>query len=123
MPSFFTGTTTQGTTGNKSITGVGFQPAYLRFTVSSKSTAETTVAHFSQGFTDGTRQKAHSIIADSTGFASKAYSDRCINHYERVAGVLTEIIKATFVSFDADGFTLNFVNASSNYSIYIEAFA
>lgn len=122
--SFFCGTFSESSTGNKSVTGVGFQPSYLRFHLSSKSGAsETTVAHYSTGFTDGTRQKAHSILADTTANDSKAYTNRCINHYARVGGVLTEVIVATFVSFDADGFTLNFTAVDSTYDIHVEAFA
>lgn len=120
----FCGTFTQGSTGNKSVTGVGFQPVYLRFTVGQKfNTPEDTVAHLSTGFTDGTRQSAHSVLADSTGNHTRVDKTKCMTHYIRSGGVLNKNISASFVSFDADGFTLNFDAADANYQIFVEAFA
>lgn len=121
--SFIAGTFSEGTTGNHSVTGFGFKPAYLRFTISQKLSTTQNFVHLSQGFTDGTSQSCHSIFQDSTSASTRAYTDRCINHLDRVAGVLTETIKATFVSFDASGFTLNFTAVDANYQIHVEAFA
>lgn len=122
------GSFSQGSTGNVSIGGFTFLPAYLRFTISSRSGTNETYVLFSEGFTDGSLNKAHSIFQDSTGARSRYYNDRCINHLVRVTGSITEKIKATWVSFDNNGggdfgFTLNFTAADSNYPIIIEAFA
>lgn len=127
--SYVVSTFAVGSTGNHSVTALTFLPKGLRFTISAKAGAsETSVAHLSTGFTDGTNQVAHSILADTTANDSKAYTDRCVNHYARVAGTLTEVIKASFVSFDTNGggvfgFTLNFTAADANYDIHFEAFA
>lgn len=119
---------TRGTTGNCQVTGLTFLPAYLRFTISSRFGTNETLVTFSEGFTDGSLNKAHSIFQDGTGARSRAFTDRCVSHLSRVGGNITEIIKATWVSFDTNGggdfgFTLNFTAADSNYQIYVEAFA
>lgn len=120
--SHFTGTFTAGTTGNKSITGLGFQPSVLRFTVAQKfNVAENTVAHISVGRADGTRQSANAILADGTGQHTRNHSNYCVAHYTRENGVLTRKVSGSFVSFDPDGFTLNFDAADANYQVFVEA--
>lgn len=122
------GTFSTGSTGHVSVTGLTVLPVYLKFTLSGRFNTTETIVQFSTGFTEGTKNKAHSIFQDSTGSRSKAYSDRCINHFQRVAGTITEQIVATWVSFDTNGggdfgFTLNFTAADSNYQIYFEAYS
>lgn len=126
--SFKIGSFSNGTTGNVSVGGFTFLPTYLRFTVSSRSATNETFVLYSQGFTDGTLNKSHSIFHDGTGDRTRYYNDRCVSHLLRVTGTLTEIINASFVSFDNNGggdfgFTLNFTAANANYPITIEAFA
>lgn len=118
----------RGTTGNASVTGLTFLPAYLRFTISSRSGTNETTVMLSTGFTDGNLNKSHSIFQDTTGARSRYYTDRCVSHLTRVSGSITEKIAASFVSFDNNGggdygFTLNFTAADSNYPITVEAFA
>lgn len=117
----------RGTTGNCSVAGLTFLPAYLRFTISSRSGTNESYVLFSTGFTDGNLNKAHSIFQDTTGARSRYYTDRCISHLVRVTGSITEKIAASFVSFDNNGggdygFTVNFSAADSNYPISVEAF-
>ena len=120
---YFSGNfSTNGITCNRAITGIGFQPSYLRFTLSQKTTTSEAFVHFSEGFTDGTSQSCHSLYWDSTGGQSKQFTDKVINHVNRVGGTLTDVIKATFVSFDADGLTLNFSTTTSGYRVHVEAF-
>ena len=127
MADFASGTFSQGSTGNASLTGLTFLPKYLRFTISGRFGTTETVVQFSTGNTDGTNQSAHSIFQDTTSSRSKAYTNRCVNHFQRVSGSITEKLVATFVSFDNNGggsygFTLNFTAADSNYQIHFEAF-
>lgn len=120
----FTGTFTQGTKGTKSVAGLGFKPSYLRFTISQMySGPEDSIAHLSQGFTDGQRQSAHSIVAAGAGNHTRLSKQYCITHYVGSGSALSRNIAASFVSFDPDGFTLNFDNADSNYQIFVEALA
>jgi len=126
--SFAVGSFSQGTTGNVSVGGLTFLPSYLRFTISSRSGTNETTVMLSTGFTDGTLNKAHSIFQDTTGARTRYFNDRCVSHLARVSGSITEIIKASWVSFDNNGggdygFTLNFTAANSSYPITFEAFA
>lgn len=125
--SYQVGSFTQGSTGNTSITGLTFLPAGVHFTISSRFNTDETINTFSVGFTDGTRQKAHSTFRDGTGAKTRAYTDRCINHFKRNTNIDNDIV-ATIVSFDNNGggdfgFTLNFTAADSNYQIHFEAYA
>ncbi len=94
-------------TGSKSATGVPFLPQRIRFYVAQKSGTSEAFAHLSLGDADGTNQMAH-CIADST----QSFFDRCIHHRSKVAGVWTDVLTATFTSFDDNGggdygFTIN----------------
>lgn len=122
--SFATGVfTTPTLTGNKALTGLGFQPSYMRFTLGQKTGTNQTYAHLSEGSTDGTNSQSVSIFQDTTGGQSLETSTLVIDHMDRVSGTIGEIIKATFVSFDANGFTLNFSVTVSGYHVHYEAFA
>ena len=125
--SYAIGSFSHGTTGDASIAGLDFMPSGIRFTVGGRYGTTETVVCLSDGFTDGNNQVANSIYQDSTGSRTKSYTNRCINHFKRVSGIITERIVATFVSFDNNGggdygFTVNFTVADSNYPIYFEAF-
>ncbi len=115
-------------TGNVSVTGLTFLPSYLRFTVGSRSGTNETVIMYSNGFTDGSLNKAFSIFQDATGARSRYFNDRCVSHLIRSGANITEIINASWVSFDNNGggvfgFTLNFTAANSSYPIVVEAYA
>lgn len=127
LTSFSNGMSSGGGT-NVSVGSIPFLPAYLRFTISSRTSTNETFVTETVGFTDGNLNKAHSIFHDGTGDRSRYYTDRCLNHLIRSGGNITEIIKATFVSFDNNGggdfgFTLSFTAADANYPITVEAFA
>lgn len=124
--SFYTaGSTTGSVTGNRSYAGFGFQPSYVRFTVSQKNGTTESFVHFSEGFTDGTNQSCHSLFYDggSPAGSTQQYTDRLIDLKARVSGTLTDILVANFVSFDVDGVTVNFTAIASGYRVYVEAFA
>lgn len=115
--STFTGGLTFSSTGSSiSYTGVGFQGNDLQLTVGGKS-GNSAVTQISIGNADGTRQNCISAFGDATSHKSTRVNTHCIQHYERVSGTITKVLEASFVSFDADGFTLNITVANVNYSV------
>lgn len=104
---------------------VGFEPKYLRFTISQLSSGpENTVAHLSTGFTDGNLQYAHSILAtNNQGCYTRMHDTFCLSHHAIVNNAFVRVISATFVAFTFDGFTLDFDRASNQYLITFEAFS
>lgn len=114
--SVFTGGFTISNTGNQSYTGVGFQGNDIQFTVGGKS-GNSAVTQMMVGNADGTRQNCVSVFGDATGHKSTRTNSVCISHYERVSGTITEVLRASLVSFNADGFTLNVTTANVNYSV------
>lgn len=115
-----------GSTGNKSVTGLLFLPKSIDFWIAQKTGVTENFVHYSAGSCTSTKQMAHSIFWDSSGGKTCSYFDRCVNHLTRESGVITEKIKATWVSFDDNGggdfgFTLNFTAADANFKIYFKA--
>lgn len=115
-----------GSTGNKSVTGLTFLPNHIEFVIAQKISTTENFSHYSVGCANGFTQMAHSIFQDGSGGRTESYFNRCLNHINRVGGNLTDIIVATFVSFDNKGggdygFTLNFTAADPNYRIYFIA--
>lgn len=113
---------TLGTTGAaRTFTGFGFTPTHLTFRVGAKS-ASSSVDQFCYGTVDSTGYMTYtSQFSDTTGAQSKAGTNKCIVHYERVAGVITKVLEADFHSFTSDGFKLNVTTANSSYDVYVEA--
>lgn len=122
--SFYTGYVTLSGTGSQSYTGIGFQPSFIIFTVGQKTGSDNN-AHFSQGRADGTRQSVTSIYWDATGgkTVNTSSNSKCVSHYERVGGTITEVLNASLTSFDADGYTLNQTTGSANYQVNVMCFA
>lgn len=121
------GSFTKGSTGNVTI-DTGFQPLFLRFTVSQLySGPENTQAHLSTGSTDGVTQSSHSILMindnDTFGNYTRNYSIYCVSHMALVSNSITRVISASFVSFNATSFTLNFDRATTDYQIFFEAYS
>lgn len=112
---------TNNTTGNRAISGLGLSPNWLRLTVTQKNSTTEAFIHFSQGFTDGVTSLCHSLYWDTSGGESRAFTDRVINHMTRESGALTNKVVATLVSKDADGFTLNFSSTVTGYRVSVEA--
>lgn len=123
MSNFLVGSFTIASTGDHSIS-LGFQPKFLRFTVAQLAAgAENANAHFSEGATDGTNEYSHSTLAQNGAFFTRSYSTYCVSHLGVVSNTLTRVISATLKSFDASGFTLTFDRATTDYQIFVEAFA
>jgi hypothetical protein len=119
---FFCGTTTQASTGVKTLF-IGFQPVGVRFTVCQKIATSEAYHHLSEGRVDGTRQSVNSTFCDSTSGLSINSTTKCISHYERVGGVVTEVLAASFDSFTASSVKINVTTANSNYQIFVEAWS
>lgn len=118
--SYWTGRVTVSSTGSNSFTGVGFRPTWMRIRVSKKNSTTETVCHLCMGSADGTNQNCSYIYGDSTSHKTDDMNTKLISHWERVSGTLTEVIAATFGSFDADGFTINATTPSASYKVTVE---
>ena len=99
-------------TGNVSVTGVGFKPALVRFTALFSSSS--TIAHFTTGVMDssGNQSSASTSYSNTanSGFANSS-STHCIALNTHNSAALA--ISATYVSMDSDGFTIGFDAAST----------
>jgi hypothetical protein len=121
------GTFTKSTDGapvQQAITGVGFQPRALVLWTSAQAYAAawTDNLFLAMGMTDGTTQRA---VAESgkdnetaAGFQGARWANAVLTIIDWTGAVLAE---AQFVSFDDDGFTLNWTtnNASAYYIHYL----
>lgn len=114
--SYWTGGVTVSGTGSQSFTGIGFQGTGITFRVGAKSGSSSVVQH-AIGSADGTRQNCESVFGDASGWKSQRTNSKCIVHYERVAGTVTDVLDFAFTSFDADGFTLNVTTSNTNYVV------
>lgn len=112
------GPLTLSSTGNSSFTGFGFRPTELEFYIGGKN-GNASAVQFSIGSVDETGYVGAKYFVD--GLAAKDSSSKCILHYENVSGVLTKKLEATFVSFDADGFTINVTAFDTAYPVFVRA--
>ena len=109
---------TFGTTGNKSITGVGFTPQLVRFTT--LNTANATASNLGIGSMTSTGQfYSLTYTTDSPNAGRVSGTDGCIGY---MSGASTIAMKASYVSMDTDGFTINVSTATGAYDIAYEAY-
>jgi hypothetical protein len=116
---YFTGTIAHGTTGTKTIT-VGFQPMGMRITVGASFGTGDNYSHRSTGVADGSWQYVDSFFQDSTGGKTVSTDTKLVSHYERVGGVITEVLSATFNSFTATQVKYNITKATPAYNLLVE---
>lgn len=114
---FWGSLSTNTSTGNQSVTGVGFQPTLVIFYSWGKTTTLTGTADASQcvgAATSSTARWATSRFSKdaqaSDTIAVNNVSNKCIT-YKDNTGVIFE---ADFVSMDADGFTFNLTTAAAS---------
>ncbi len=102
-------------TGNKSVTGVGFAPQTVMFLVAID--ASTSVASMGIGWMTASAQAAVSTFANESGpqAASDHSSSQCILITNASAD---DTVAAQYVSLDADGFTVNFTARAAGYDVY-----
>jgi len=114
--------TTPASTGNDSVTGVGFQPKAVMFWAVPRTdeSAGSHASHF-MGFSDGSNNKASSIKSeDAVNDNGRTQENQAI--YLRGVDVSDTLAVATVSSFDSDGFTLNYTSTNSGYYIHYIAF-
>lgn len=117
---FYIGTipsSTFTTTGNKAITGVGFKPKLVEFTLSRTG---ATNALMSMGAMDEHgNQFVRYSNASASGYWSNGKSNSCIME---AAPDNTWGMQASYVSMDNDGFTINVTNTGAS-PVYYKAYA
>lgn len=113
---------TAGSTGDKTVVFLPFTPTALRFKVTKPGYADSTIQFISGGYTDGTISEGLSIIFNS-GITTYQDATKCLLAYDVVSGVNTKVLEATFVSFGANRFKLNFTVASAVYQIQVDMLA
>lgn len=116
-----TGSLTTGTaTGNKAITGVGFQPDLVIF-FSSRATADeqSGAAELGSGVGFATSSSARGYTSVGHDFVNPNYqvakvqkTDKCFGSVD-AGSSNTQLYEADFVSMDSDGFTVNITTAPS----------
>lgn len=106
--------TADGATGTQSITGLGFKPRLVLIHISEGS---ATNFDFMLGFGTSFSQVSHAVKGDNTGDSVGTNNDPSIIKRVDLAGAVTD--DALLASLDSDGFTLNWVNASSSVFWYL----
>jgi hypothetical protein len=109
---------TFSTTGSKAITGVGFTPKLIRFTL--QPAFNGSFVGVGTGVYDGTNQ--YSTASASSGSASGRNSSdtRCMLAVDQAGSI---VLNANCTSFDADGFTFTNNQANTAFDFYYEAYA
>lgn len=106
----FVGTfTSSAGTGNQSITGIGFRPRLVKFDVAA---GDTSFFRIGFGAMDAAgNQYAWGATSEDANSGGRATISRvyCVALTNSAA---TDILLGSFVSMDADGFTINWVTAS-----------
>lgn len=117
------GSFTVATTGNRTIVGLGFRPIGLRLMIGERvGTTENANARWGTGFTDGTDQCAVATVANGNGFWTRNYDQYCIVALTTPSASINRSLSGSFVSFNSDGFTLNFDKCDESFKVFVEAF-
>lgn len=118
---FFKGTisgATFSTTGNKVITGVGFRPKYVKFTILQTSSSTVAQTGIGEMTADGTQSVSATYGTGST-HGRNSSTTSCIGWMSSASAFG---MGASFVSMDDDGFTINVTTASAAFAITYTAF-
>jgi hypothetical protein len=107
------------TTGNQSYTGVGFQPTALIVWAGKFSTTPLDQSTNGNGlFGFATSSNARGMVAWRNLNNSNPQVAKRRQSTQRVLSSTTTFTEADFVSFDSDGFTLNYTTAGGNADIF-----
>lgn len=116
------GASTLSTTGNKSVTGLGFKPRLVRFTV--QMVSSTSSAAFGMGaMTDTSQFWTASTVNTSSSPANVRNGDSTHCFGWLSSGSTTPSLLASYVSMNPDGFTVNVSSASNSFDVWYEAIA
>ena len=108
---------TPGATGNYATTGVGFQPEFLMIWGQGESSATTEArAKLWFGFATGTANEGCVDVQDNVGTSNANGGNYDTETY--VFGDQYADYRGEFVSFDADGFTINHLEGTGTYGYY-----
>ena len=111
------GTATFATTGEKAITGVGFQPSFIQI-YANFDTPAPGAARISTGVSDGTTTRSWGLAVDAPSSISSRYNSSTIVNIRNEANSSQLVVNLT--SLDSDGFTLNVATANASYSaVYV----
>lgn len=117
---FFQGTITSGdlgTTGNKVITGVGFTPKRVEFALLPTDGSATTT-YVATGAMDADGRQYYTWAAQATGSGSNSRGSGTDAAYGFAApGTTTRTNQFSYVSMDADGFTVNVSVATGSFAV------
>lgn len=110
-------------TGNFSVTGVGFKPKLIKLRVAA---GNGTIIRHNQGAADANNQWVDSIaarVSSPVGMHQQTSTSHCVRgDGVSTGGVLGNEVLGTRVSLDNDGFTLNFTATLSAYTLFWEAY-
>lgn len=117
----FISTTTLGTTGNRSVTGVGFKPKMVKFNVLKSSGTGAIWTGYGTMDEAGTQWTQSGARYGGGGANEQSYFSKsnCISSLNFSP---TPELLAAFTSMDTDGFTINVSTASSTYEVAYEAY-
>lgn len=116
------GIVTLGSSGSKTINlGTPSTPFAASFIVQNKAGTAESIKHVSIGSADGAGQRVTSYFKDTGAPSTFDTTTKCVSHYEKVGGVVTEILSATFTAFTATGLTVNVTIPNVNYDVYLRA--
>lgn len=110
---------TLGSTGSKSITGVGFKPRLVKF-YSLVPASDTDMSYGNGAMDDSGSQFAVTISA--TGSYRGRNSSQTSAYILKSAASGSWVNNFSYVSMDSDGFTINVVTATSSVPVAFEAY-
>lgn len=111
---------TLGTTGNKVISGLGFKPKMVRFTLLTSTDTTSSITGFGVMDDAGTQFTQLNYVSASGSVQRKASgTGNCIGWTNQT----TSQFLASYVSMNPDGFTINVDIASSAFDVGYEAYA
>ena len=111
---------TFNSTGNKSVTGVGFTPKYVEFFVLASASASASTNAYG-GMTAASQFSVWASSNSSGNTSSRNFStSACVGWGASSASTYT--MSASYVSMDADGFTINVGTADGTFAVQYIAF-
>ena len=107
------------TTGNQSYTGIGFQPTALIVFAGKFSTSPLDQSTNGSGlFGFATSSSARGMVAWRNQTGSNPQVAKHRQSTQRILSTTTTFTEADFVSFDSDGFTLNYTTAGGSADVF-----
>ena len=116
------GTFSVSATGNIVVTGIGFKPKFVRLIASNASSdayAESNEGSFDE---DGNQRYLSTRVAGASSNFTRSGTNSALGYWSTPGGTITRYMNLTYVSMDADGFTVNnSTHAGGPYTVHYEA--